>query len=83
MAFSVPLLRLRLLRAEGVATRDYTSCNLLCAVFVEQQYLCQYQVLTGSREAQPRELFGQIVSNRKAGLSNQAVGRQTEALQSS
>lgn len=80
-ATSIRLLGLRLFRAKGAATWDYTSCNLLCTVFVEQRYLCQYQVLTGSREALPQELFGQIVSNRKAGLSNQALGRQTEALQ--
>lgn len=43
----------------------------------------EYQVLTGSHEAQSWELLGQIVSSRKAGLSNQTVGSQTEALQSS
>ena len=83
IAFSIQLLGLRLFRPEGVATWDYISCNLPCTIFVEQRCLCQYQVLTGSCEAQPGELFGQIVNNRKAGLSNQAVGRQTETLQSS
>lgn len=68
---------------EDAPTWNCTSCNPPFTAFVEQQCLCQYQVLTGSSMAQLQHLFGQTGSTRIVGLCNQAAGRQTEALPSS